>query len=93
MVRVTCLSQQKTTLALLVLLIFRTFDQQLDLLLEANIEHNMQSRQIITTKNNTPSRKSLKRGQGLALGPRTQKHSELSKDLDYITQGYVLGKF
>jgi hypothetical protein len=53
----------------------------------------MQSRQTRTTKNNTPSMNSLKRGQGLALGPRTQKHSELLEDLDYITQAYVLGKF
>jgi hypothetical protein len=53
----------------------------------------MQSRQTRTTKNNTPSMKSFKRGQGLVLGPQTQKHLELSEDLDYITQGYVLGKF
>jgi hypothetical protein len=33
----------------------------------------MQSRQTRTTKNNTPSMKNFKRGQGLALGPRTQK--------------------
>jgi hypothetical protein len=59
MVRVTCLSQEKATLALLELLIFRTSDQQLDLLLEANIKHNMQSRQTRTTKNNTPSMKSF----------------------------------
>jgi hypothetical protein len=37
--------------------------------------------------------KSFKRGQGLALGPGTQKHLELSEDLDFITQGYALGKF
>jgi hypothetical protein len=74
-------------------LIFKTSDQQLDLLLKANIKHNMQNRQTKTTKNNTPSMKSFKRGQGLVLGPRTQKHSELSEHLDYITQGYVLGKF
>jgi hypothetical protein len=37
--------------------------------------------------------KSLKRGQGLALGPRMQKDSELSEDLDYITQDNMLGKF
>jgi hypothetical protein len=33
-------------------------------------------------QNNTPSMKSLKGKQGLDLGPRTQKHSELSRDLD-----------
>jgi hypothetical protein len=33
-------------------------------------------------QNNTPSMKILKREQGLALGTRTQKHSELSGDLD-----------
>jgi hypothetical protein len=33
-------------------------------------------------QNNTPSMKSLKREQGLALGTRTQKHSELSRALD-----------
>jgi hypothetical protein len=65
----------------------RTFDQQLDLLLEANIKHNMQSIPTRTTKNNTPSMKSFKRG------PRTQKHLEKLENMDYITQGYVLGKF
>jgi hypothetical protein len=53
----------------------------------------MQSRQTRTTKNYTPSMKSFKRGQGLVLGPRTQKHPELSEDLDCITQGYALDKF
>jgi hypothetical protein len=33
-------------------------------------------------QNNTPSIKSLKGEQGLGLGPRTQKHSELLRDLD-----------
>jgi hypothetical protein len=33
-------------------------------------------------QNNTPSIKSLKRGQSLALGTRTQKHQELSGALD-----------
>jgi hypothetical protein len=33
-------------------------------------------------QNNTPSMKSLKGKQGLGLGLRTQKHLELSKDLD-----------
>jgi hypothetical protein len=33
-------------------------------------------------QNNTPSMKSLKGKQGLGLGLRTQKHSELSRDLD-----------
>jgi hypothetical protein len=37
--------------------------------------------------------KSSKREQGLALGTRTQKHSELSGNLDYITQSYALGIF
>jgi hypothetical protein len=37
--------------------------------------------------------KSLKREQGLALGTQTQKHLELSGDLDDLTQGYVLGIF
>jgi hypothetical protein len=33
-------------------------------------------------QNNTPSMKSLKGKQGLGLGSRTQKHSELLRDLD-----------
>jgi hypothetical protein len=33
-------------------------------------------------QNNTPSMKILKGEQGLGLGPRTQKHTELSGDLD-----------
>jgi hypothetical protein len=33
-------------------------------------------------QNNTPSMKSLKREQDLALGTRTQEHKELSGDLD-----------
>jgi hypothetical protein len=33
----------------------------------------MQSRQTRTTKNNTPSMKSLKRGRGLVIGSRTQE--------------------
>jgi hypothetical protein len=49
-----------SALSLLKLLILVTFKHQLDLLLEANIEHNMQSRQTRTTKNNTPSMKSFK---------------------------------
>jgi hypothetical protein len=44
-------------------------------------------------QHNTPSMKSLKREQGLALGTQTQKHLELSGDLDDLTQGYVLGIF
>jgi hypothetical protein len=47
----------------------------------------MQSIPTRTTKNNTPSMKSFKRG------PRMQKHLEKLEDIDYITQGYVLGKF
>jgi hypothetical protein len=36
----------------------KTYEQQLDLLLEANIGHkHMQSRQTRTTKNNTPIKK------------------------------------
>jgi hypothetical protein len=50
-------------------------------------------KQTSTTKNNAPIKKGLKREQGSVLEPRTQKHSELSEDLAYITQGYVLGKF
>jgi hypothetical protein len=47
----------------------------------------MQSRQTRTTKAIHQSRKGLKRGQGLALGPRTQKHSGLSGDLgDHIQE-------
>jgi cell shape-determining protein MreC len=41
----------------------------------------------------TNQEKALKKEQGLAQGPRTQKHSGLSGDLDHITQGYVLGIF
>jgi hypothetical protein len=53
----------------------------------------MQSRQTRTTKTIHQSRKALKKEQGLAQGPRMQKHSGLSGDLDHITQGYVLGIF
>jgi hypothetical protein len=41
----------------------------------------------------TNQEKALKTKQGLAQGPRTQKHLGLSGDLDHITQGYVLGIF
>ena len=41
-------------------------------------------------QNNTPSMKSLKREQGLALGTRTQKHSELSGALDDHIQELVM---
>jgi hypothetical protein len=76
------------------LLNIKTSDQQLDLLLEANIEHKHAKQQTSTTKNNAPIKKGLKK-QGLALGSQTRKtlRTELSRDLDHITQGYVLGIF
>jgi hypothetical protein len=40
---------------------FRTSDQQLDLLLEANIEHKHAKQQTSTTKNNAPIKKGLKK--------------------------------
>jgi acetylornithine/succinyldiaminopimelate/putrescine aminotransferase len=46
--------------------------QQLDLLLEANIEHKHAKQQIRTTKSNTPNKIGLKREQGLVLGTQTQ---------------------
>jgi hypothetical protein len=65
MVRVTCLSPTIKLLLLfcscsLKLLIFKTFDQQLNLLLEANIEHKHTKQQTRTTKNNIPNNKGLK---------------------------------
>jgi hypothetical protein len=62
----------------------------------------MQSRQTRTTKNNTPNKKSLKKR--IRLGSRIAnvrnakngsiiEKEQLSRDLDYITQGYVLGIF
>jgi hypothetical protein len=77
------------------LLNIKTSDQQLDLLLEANIEHKHAKQQTSTTKNNAPIKKGLKKEQGLALGSQTRKtlRTELSRDLDHITQGYVLGIF
>jgi hypothetical protein len=56
---------------------------------------NMQSKQTRTTKNNTPIKRGFKREQGLVLGSRTKEtlRAKLSRDLDYITRGYVLGIF
>jgi hypothetical protein len=39
----------------------KTSDQQLDLLLEANIEHKHAKQQTSTTKNNAPIKKGLKK--------------------------------
>jgi hypothetical protein len=57
----TCLSQHKATLMLLLSWNFRTSDQQLDLLLEANIEHKHAKQQTSTTKINAPIKKGLKK--------------------------------
>jgi hypothetical protein len=71
-----------------------TFEQQLDLLHEANIGNNTcKADKQEQLRQYTNQEKALKKEQGLAQGPRTQKHSGLSGDLDPITQGYVLGIF
>jgi hypothetical protein len=74
MVRVTCIAFLHAlpfpndkllfchcALALLKLINFRTSDQQLDLLLEANIEHKHATQQSRTNKNNTPIKRDLKK--------------------------------
>jgi hypothetical protein len=80
----------------LMLLIFKTSEQQLDLLLEAIFGHNTckedKQEQLRTIHQ---SRKGFKRGQSLVLGTQTQKNAKngtivekthLSKDLYYNTQ-------
>jgi hypothetical protein len=97
----TCLSQHKATLMLFHSCSLETSELPINSPIfysKQTSGTNMQSRQTRTTKTIHQSRKGLKeerlkRGQGLALGPRTQEHSGLSGDLDHITQGYVLGIF
>jgi hypothetical protein len=92
--KTTCLPPTKSYYLLLLSWSFRTSDQQLDLLLEANIEHNTcKADKQDQLRQYTNQEKALKKEQGLAQGSRTQKHSGLQGDLDHITQGYVLGIF
>jgi hypothetical protein len=89
--KTTCLSQHKATPML-----FRSCSLETSgLPINSSIFYskqtsgtNMQSRQTKTTKNNTPIKKRLKRGQGLVLRSRTQEtlRAELPRDLDYHKQ-------
>jgi hypothetical protein len=87
----TCLSPTKTTLMFfhpcsLILLILKTYKQQLNLLLEANIGHkHMQSRQTRTTKNNTPIKKRLKKRIGFGSRNTNARNAENETMVEKIT--------
>jgi hypothetical protein len=86
----------------LILLIFKTSEQQLDLLLEAIIGNNTCKATTRTTKNNTPIKKRLKRrkefGSRIANAANAKngtivEKAHLSRDLNYNTQDYMLDIF